>query len=360
MPEGLMDTTMSPRAPGAARTDRDDGPGASIVRDFGAGALLPFQVRPSMSRFIDPSGRVVIVHARAGRTSIVLGDPIGPPEGHEAALRGFVAESRRAHRTVGVYQASASSRQALLRSGFRRVFLIGQEAIVDLPSFSLAGSRRANLRHTVTRFGRDGGTVQWFPAGLDEPARVRFGPALATIDAAWQATAGPALGFTIGVFDQLDLERIPVAVGLDGSGAPQAFVTFQPTGSDGGFVLDLIRRRPAGVPGAAEACIAAAAAGFRDGGASHLSLGLAPIHGLRTDVGPFEERFIRRAAEAVSRWYDIDGLAFFKAKFDPHWEPRSIAIRRRHDVLAVALALLLLHLSDDGRLRSAARAVVGR
>ena len=56
--------------------------------------------------------------------------------------------------------------------------------------------------------------------------------------------------------------------------------------------------------------------------------------------------------------YDVRGLAFFKGKFDPRWEPRYVALENRRDLPALAIALVGLHV---GGLRSVAwTAIVGQ
>jgi len=176
-----------------------------VIRRDGRGALLPFQVATGMSLFLSRSGRVVIAHARAGRLDVVLGDPIGPSAEAAAGLAEFVEGRRRAHRGIAVYQASAEGLAGLAGAGFGRVFRIGQEAIVDLATFGLAGSGRANLRHTVTRYRRDGATVRWFAGGLDEASLAVLGDPLAAVDTDWRRGAGPELGFTIASFRRADL-----------------------------------------------------------------------------------------------------------------------------------------------------------
>ena len=342
---GSVVRATEPMAERDARHDALD-----IIRREGRGALLPFQIAAGMDLFQSRSGRVVIAHARAGRLDVVLGDPIGPPAEAAAGLAEFVERRRRAHRGVAVYQASDEGLTGLAGAGFGRVFRIGQEAIVDLATFGLAGSGRANLRHTVTRYRRDGATVRWFGGGLDEASLAALGDQLTAVDTDWRRAAGPELGFTIASFQRDALTTTPVAVGVDGAGQVGAFVTFRTTGVDGGYVVDMIRRAPKGIPGAVETCIVEAAIAMRASGATQLSLGLAPIHGLDARRGPLEERAIRTAAEVVRRWYDTDGLAFFKAKFNPTWAPRYVAIRRRREVLTACVAILRLHLSRDGSL----------
>ena len=322
----------------------------AILTTYGSGALLPFQSGPTMRGFEADDRPGLVVYGRAGRTAVVLGDPIGEPDQAWAAFRAFVAACRTRDQSAAVYQAGEAAAARLRALGFR-TFRVGLEAIVDLPAFSLAGPRRANLRHTVTRFRRDGGTTRWHPAGL--------GPALSSpadggaseliaIDAEWRRRSGPSLGFTIRAFDPADLACVALAVAHEPDGRPSAFATFRPTGTDGGWVLDLVRRRRSATPGAIEACVVTAAEALRDAGAPTLSLGLAPLAGLERNRGPVEERCLARAADLVRRWYDVRGLAFFKAKFDPRWVPRHGASRRRAGSLGLMVSLLRLHLGGDG------------
>jgi lysylphosphatidylglycerol synthetase-like protein (DUF2156 family) len=56
---------------------------------------------------------------------------------------------------------------------------------------------------------------------------------------------------------------------------------------------------------------------------------------------------LRVVAGLVRPFYDVAGLEFFKAKFDPRWEPRYAAIRGRFDLARLGLALLRLHLAGS-------------
>ena len=91
---------MAPPANASACTpDHLIGPAAvaearAVMRRHGHGALLPFQAAPGMSLFLATSGRAVIAHARAGRLSIVLGDPVGPPSEGGAAILEFIEYAR--------------------------------------------------------------------------------------------------------------------------------------------------------------------------------------------------------------------------------------------------------------------------
>lgn len=318
-----------------------------IFRTHGRGALLPFQVGADKQHLTTPHGAVVVCGGY-GRFAIALGDPTGPAGTASGAWTAFVASCRARDLIPAVYQASSESRADLLAQGLRP-FRVGQEAIVDLASFDLTGSRRANLRHTVTRARKGGVAFRFFPGGIPDPERSVLAPSLIEIDRAWSAAAGPRLGFTIGHFDPDELDRMAISVATDADGVAIAFATFRPTGIDDGWVLDLMRRAEGGTPGALEGCLAEAATGLRAAGAPTLSLGLAPLAGLDDASAVAEERALARAGSMLRRFYDVRGLAFFKGKLDPRWEPRYVAIQNRRDLPALAIALVGLHL---GGLRS--------
>lgn len=320
----------------------------AIADRYGSGALLPFQLGEDKYVFDPADSDGLVVYGMAGRTAVVLGDLIGPGEEATPLLAEFIDRCRKLDRIPVVYQASAAGRRYLAEAGFR-TFKVGEEAIVDLTTFDLAGSRRANLRHTITRCKRDGVQVRWFPDGLPLE-EARLADELTAIDAAWRRQAGPQMGFTISQFERPALTWLPVSIAVDPAGHALGFTTYRRTGADRGWVLDLMRRVPDGPPGVVEACIAEAAAGFKAAGATSLSLGLAPLAGLDVRNGPLEERLLERGGRFVQRWYDVKGLAFFKNKFDPTWVPRYGAIRHRRDLIAFVVGLLWVHLSGALRL----------
>jgi phosphatidylglycerol lysyltransferase len=330
----------------------------AIAEKYGCGALLPFQLGEDKLVFSPPDADGLLVYGLAGRTAVVLGDLIGPAEAAPTVLRDFLANCRKRDRVPVVYQAGSASRSTLVGAGFR-MFKVGEEALIDLPTFDTTGSRRANLRHTITRCRKDGVAFRWFPHGLpaEESALLTD---LEAIDAVWRRKTGPQMGFTISQFDRATLAWQPVSVAVSADGHALAFTTFRQTGVDGGWVLDLMRRAPDGSPGAVEACIAEGALAFRDAGAGTLSLGLAPLSGLDASSPVFEERLLAYAGKLVHSAYDVDGLARFKNKFDPYWIPRFGATRRRRDIVGFVIGLLRIHMAGAFHLpgrRQAARQV---
>jgi hypothetical protein len=315
-------------------------------------ALRPFLTTPGKHAWAPAGVAGCVIYGRAGSTLVTIGDPIGP-DGWVAFDR-LVTHCHRRGVRIGLYQATDAALPALSARGFRAI-AVGQEALVDLRTFDLSGSGRANLRHTVSRARRGGVSVGWHPRGITRRDAGLLAE-LAALDREWSELAGPPMGFTISRFDADRGLEGPVAVASDASGAIVAMASFRTCGP-GATVLDLIRRRPGGVPGALESCIATAATALAEAGGTTLSLGLAPLAGL-DPAGPVaEERLLARAAGVAGTVYDVNGLTFFKDKFAPRWRTRWLAVPTDGTPWPIAAALVRLHLADPGV--SPATATVG-
>jgi lysylphosphatidylglycerol synthetase-like protein (DUF2156 family) len=330
----------------------------AVLAGIGLGGLQPYRLLPPATAVADDAGRAAFSFARAGRSAVVLGDPSGDPGPAWQVFDAWTVQARRLDWSPVVYQASEATRRRLESLGWHSV-LVGMEAVVDPTAFRLGSPRVANVRHTVTRSRKGGVTVAWSATGfrgLPEGLDLRDG--MTAVDDAWRRTAGTAMGFTVGQFDPDRIDDAAIAAALAADGTVLAFVVLRPTGADGSWMLDLIRRVPGSVPGAVEACLVAAIVGLGTLGVRRLSLGLAPLHGLDPGTGPLAQRLLARGARLVRPFYDYPGLAFFKGKFDPEWLPRYLLVQSRAELLPASLALLRLHLG--GSWTATIRSIGGR
>ena len=185
---------------------------------------------------------------------------------------------------------------------------IADDPIIDLSAFSLAGKRRANIRHSVTSARRAGlRVVPW----SDE-----FRPGLAAVSAAWLATKrGGEMGFTLGRFDPEGLDASDCRVALDADDRVVGFVTWHHYDNHRGRVLDLMRRLPDAPNPTVDLLIADGLLEFAAAGVEVASLGCVP----------------RSRGTVAERLYPTRSIRRYKAKFDPRWQPRHLAApSRRH------------------------------
>ena len=114
------------------------------------------------SLLFSDSGRSMIMYAIAGRTWVALGDPVGP-EGERGELAWRFRESADRHGGWPVfYEVSARHLPIYIDLGLT-LFKLGEEAIIELPAFSLDGGNRKALRRTRKDACKAGATFQMIP-----------------------------------------------------------------------------------------------------------------------------------------------------------------------------------------------------
>ena len=101
---------------------------------------------------------------------------------------------------------------------------LGEEAKVDLTTFSFEGRQAAKYRQAVRRLDKEGGVFRIVePAGV--PAILT---ALRAVSDDWLAAkAGGEKGFSLGFFDEEYVGRFPIAV-IEREGRIQAFANLWP------------------------------------------------------------------------------------------------------------------------------------
>jgi phosphatidylglycerol lysyltransferase len=193
---------------------------------------------------------------------------------------------------------------------------IADDAMIELGSFSLAGSRRAKVRHSLSAARRAGITVVPFTDDLADGA--------AAVSAAWLATKrGGEMGFTLGRFDAEELRQVDCRVAVDAEGRVVGFVSWHRYDAGRGRVLDLMRRAPDARNATMDALIAESLLGFAAAGVERASLACVPLGR-------------GRLAETI---YPTASLRHYKDKFAPAWERRWLVVPSRRQLVGGFLAV---------------------
>lgn len=307
---------------------------ARFVAEHGRTSAAPLAALPGNELIVLGDSTVVGVRIFAG-VSVAVGPPISVDGDEQRDLAAFVSLCEQWGTIPAVVDAGPATAAAGARVGFAPL-KIGEEAFVDLASFSLAGKARANVRHSATRAERDGITVLRYDAASRTPA---LDGELAAISDAWLATKhGPELGFTLGRFDPGRLVAQHVYAALDASGSAVAFVTWLPYERRRGAVLDLMRRGADAPPGVMELLIARSLEDLRARGVERASLGGVPLASTGDRVGALD-RALGWVYEHGGTMYEAKGLFAFKRKFDPRWEPMFLLYPTGADLPRIAAAI---------------------
>lgn len=321
----LVPVVMALRAPRSSpHLSPDDETRLRLLLARTPDSLGYFNLRQDKSLVWSDSGKAAIAYRVVGGVMLASGDPVGDPEAWPGAIANFLAEADRHAWTPAVLGCSERAGTAWTRTTAFAALELGDEAVVDVASFSLEGRAMRNVRQMVARVRRAGyGTEVVRVRDLAESERSQ----LHHDASAWRGSETER-GFSMAlgrVADALDPEAVVVIATRDG--VVRGFLQFVPWGDDG-ISLDVMRRDREAEPGVNELLIVAALEGCRQLGIRRVSLNFAAFRaiferGERLGAGPVT-RLTRSLLLFASRWFQLESLYRFNAKFQPTWVARFL------------------------------------
>ncbi|CAL9503348.1 hypothetical protein SUDANB151_03458 [Streptomyces sp. enrichment culture] len=337
-----------PEHPAARLTEDDE----SRLRDLlarhgGRDSLGHFALRRDKAVVFSPSGKAAVTYRVVSGVMLASGDPIGDVEAWPGAIERFMDEARAHSWTPAVMGCSETGGEVWTRETGLDALELGDEAVVDVADFSLAGRAMRNVRQMVKRIERAGyETRVRRVADLSEAELDRVRRAAD----AWRGT-DTERGFSMAlgrIGDPSDGDcLIATAHKQDPEpgeyGDLKAILHFVPWGADGAS-LDLMRRDRAADPGMNELLIVAALQAAPRLGIARVSLNFAMFRaalarGEKIGAGPVLRAW-RGLLVFLSRWFQIESLYKFNAKFRPRWEPRFVVYRRSADLPRIGFAAM--------------------
>ncbi len=262
-----------------------------------------------------------IMYAIEGRSWIALGDPVGPQENWNGLLWDFCELCDRYDDRPAFYQVPEESIDEYRRLGMKAIKL-GEEAYVDLKSFSLEGSDRKDLRYARRKLTKSGYGFEVVPA----PQSSDFMTQLGTISNAWlDEKHAREKRFSLGYFQSDYISQCPIAV-VRHENRIIAFTNLWTRAQHEELGADLMRYFPEDSPNEimdylfTELLLWGQAQGYR-----WFDFGMAPLSGLHNrHLAPFWSlagAFVFRIGE---HFYNFQGLRAYKDKFKPVWRPKYL------------------------------------
>ena len=315
---------------------------ARIVEAYGRTALARPALFEDKSYFFSPGGSVIAYAAR-GRGVIALGDPIGPPEDATEAIRAFRHFCDCNDWTPAFVSVLPEALDSYRAAGFDSLCM-GREAIVDLATFSLAGSAYKNVRNAVTKMNRLGYRAEMHLPPLDD----KLLHELRAISDEWLTMMhGGEMHFSEGWFDDDYIRNSPVMAIHAAHGEITAFANLVPEYQKNETSLDLMRRHWEVENGTMELLFTSLLERAKAQGYASFSLGQAPLTGIgEHNDDPRVEQALRRLSEYFKRFINFGGLHSFKEKFNPRWEPRYLVYLGVASLPGIVTTLLRVH--SDG------------
>lgn len=321
-----------------------------LARHGARDSLGHFALRRDKSVVFSASGKAAVCYRVVSGVALASGDPIGDVEAWPGAIDRFMALSRAHAWLPAVVGCSETGGEVWTRETGLDALELGDEAIVDTAGFTLEGRAMRNVRQMVKRIDRAGYVC-----------RVRRVRELSDLDKqrvrlaadAWRGTdTERGFSMALGRFgEEADGDCVVVTAHKDredGDPHPElgdlrAVLHFVPWGADG-MSLELMRRDRAADPGLNELLIVAALRQAPDLGVKRVSLNFAMFRsalarGERIGAGPVLRGW-RGLLVFLSRWFQIESLYKFNAKFQPEWVPRFLVFPNSRDLPRIGFAIM--------------------
>lgn len=337
-----------PEHPAARLTEDDESRLRALLDKHGKrDSLGYFALRRDKAVVFSPSGKAAVTYRVVSGVMLASGDPIGDVEAWPGAIERFMDEAKAHSWTPAVMGCSETGGEVWTRETGLDALELGDEAVVDVADFSLAGRAMRNVRQMVKRIERAGYETRVRrirDLGDAELARIRR----AAED--WRGT-DTERGFSMAlgrIGDPADGDCL-IATAHKADDEPgeygdlKAILHFVPWGPDG-VSLDLMRRDRSADPGMNELLIVAALQAAPKFGVSRVSLNFAMFRsalarGEKIGAGPVLRAW-RGLLVFLSRWFQIESLYKFNAKFQPRWEPRFVVYRASGDLPRIGFAAM--------------------
>jgi lysyl-tRNA synthetase class 2 len=283
-----------------------------------ADSLAPFATRADKSYVFSPDRAAAIGYRVLFGTALVGGDPVGAAASAPAAMRAYLEMCRRHGWRPAVLGSSDAARSVWRELGLHGLH-VGDEAVLDVDTFSLASRRMRNVRQAVNRTRNAGLTVEIGPLTTEQADRLH--PVLTQ----WLGGRRER-GFAMNL-DGLLTPRPDClfAIGYAPGGEPVAFARFALCGGGTIYTLDVAPRGILAPNGSAERLIVEIVDYARSHGGREVSLNFAALRWIFGAPG-LSGRTGAALLHSFDRWIEIASLNRFCEKFQPRWRARSLLV----------------------------------
>ena len=293
-----------------------------------------FALRRDKFAVFSRTGKAAVTYRVIAGVALCAADPLGDHEAWPGAIEEYLDVCRRNGWVPAAMGVSELGATVWARFGLE-VLEIGDEAVVDVDTFTLEGRVMRGVRQAASRTKRAGYKVlvrraeDISPGDLDE---------LVALAANWRGT-DTERGFSMALGRMGD--HGSVLVTAEQGGRTRGVLQFVPWGAEG-LSLDVMRRDRTADNGVNELMISELLLAAGRHGVKQVSLNFAAFRALmeqgqRIGAGPVA-RASAKVLHFFSRWIQIETLYRFNAKFQPRWVPRYLVYPGVRELPRVGIA----------------------
>jgi len=270
----------------------------------------------------------------SGNFAVVLETPVTSPENLKAFIKSFDKYCFESGVKSFYYRVPEESLDPFISSGKKKLYL-GQEGVVDLTSFSLAGGNRKSIRNALKKVEEKGFKGKLYTAPIKDGLLQK----IKSVSDEWLAdTDREEIVFSQGMFDWEELKGQSIITVENAEEKIVAFLNVIPDYARGEGTYDLIRKTADAPNGVIDFILVELFNYLKAMGRTSVNIGFAPLSGLEEPKN-LTERSMKFAYEKIKSFSHYKGLRDAKDKFSPEWHNKYLVYDQDYDLLQVPAVL---------------------
>lgn len=306
-----------------------------LIQKFGSSPVDYFKTYDDKRLYFGKRREGLISYRVAGSFAIVLEEPVCEDKEKKIVLLEEFEEFCSESGLRSVYYRVEEESLDLFKSLGKKALIIGQEAIIDLQTFTLEGKDKKSMRNGLNSLQKKGFKVHIYYAPIKDGVLQK----LKYVSNSWlQRTNREEIVFTQGMFDWEKLKQQTIITIENEEEQIFGFLNIIPDFVPGEATYDLIRNTDEAPGGVNDALIVALIEYCKSKNYKYLNLGLAPLSGI-DKAKDLPEKTLKFAYEKLQQFRHYRGLRDFKEKFTPIWHNKYLIYENHYDLISLPKAL---------------------
>jgi phosphatidylglycerol lysyltransferase len=319
----------------AVPTEEEKARAASLTAQFGKSSLDYFKTYYDKLIYAPEGINAFISYKVSSNFAVVLEDPVA--EDTEAMKSCILSFSRFCYDNglKDIYYRVPAESLPVYNELSRKSLFIGQEAIVDLNEFTLAGGEMKPVRNALNKIKAEG----YITRVNTPPLRDGLIQKLKAVSKEWlESTGREEIVFSQGVFDEKEIKGQTVITVENSEEMVIGFMNIIPDNQKDEGTYDLQRKSVKAPNGIMDHLLIELFNYFKASGIRYVNLGFAPMSGVN-DPHNFPERSMKFAYEKIRSFAAYKGLREYKEKFKPSWNDKYLIYSNDYDLVQIPGAL---------------------
>lgn len=307
---------------------------AALLQQFGNSPLDYFKTYTDKQFWFSTDNEAFVAFKTSGAYAMVLENPVCAPARLPEIIQAFDHFCRQ-NGLRSVYYRIPESSINLYKNLNKKLLLVGEEAVVNLETFTIQGKDNSALRNALNKITKTGYTLQV----NEPPQKDGFLQQLRAVSDDWlRDNERSELGFSQGAFVESELKQQTILTIQNPEGKIVGFVNLIPNYVPGEANFDLMRKTTDAPHGTMDVLFIKLFEYLKNEGYRSCNIGLVPMSGVEKPSN-LQEQLLKIAYERIRQFSHYKNLRRFKEKFNPSWQRMYVAYDAPFDLIYLPNAL---------------------